>query len=626
MAQNNLLGQIILGYEVKEEIHSGAFGTVYKVIKTNASGQYIRALKHIVIPTQKQYNSVLNSMGGDVSKTNDYFAERLKDIVAEINILNELSEKDAQHIVRYYENDIKVTNSPLRYDIFILMEYLTPLDDYILNNDFTVRDVINLGLNVLEGLRSCHNSGIIHRDIKDDNIFVSSRGEYKIGDFGVSKVLKDSSRAESLKGTPVFLAPEVYQNKGSYTKSVDLYSLGIVLYRMLNYNRNPFLPHYPNQYDPQDEEIAFEKRMNGEIPELPSLGGTPIGNIVIKSISDSTTRFQTADEFFMELKNALDNTSKDILDQKVNFNIISNNTLSDKVSSEAHKNNDATLRESISDISETNEPINETHNSNKKDLFETKSEASPDVREREDKQSETSSVEDRIVNPTPIINDELEETTVLDKGVTNKFIFVIPILIFIIGLFAYFIIIPNIYGKTISFIDWLFSDSQTIINTLRDADTVLPQVHGIIAIGIFWWLWIASFIVSLFFVGRQLNSSPQINSINANMKKNDPYIFIQDISESIKLIKLRRSGTELDNFIYSLKRLEDRLSLESDFGYGDNHVINCENKIAERLQALKNSVSNIEKGNFIENISKLNNIVTEINSMLLQRVNLKKKQ
>ena len=209
---------------------------------------------------------------------------------------------------------------------------------------------------------------------------------------------------------------------------------------------------------------------------------------------------------------------------------------------------------------------------------------------------------------------------------TNKFIFVIPILIFIIGLFAYFIIIPNIYGKTISFIDWLFSDSQTIINTLRDADTVLPQVHGIIAIGIFWWLWIASFIVSLFFVGRQLNSSPQINSINANMKKNDPYIFIQDISESIKLIKLRRSGTELDNFIYSLKRLEDRLSLESDFGYGDNHVINCENKIAERLQALKNSVSNIEKGNFIENISKLNNIVTEINSMLLQRVNLKKKQ
>ena len=253
MAQNNLLGQIILGYEVKEEIHSGAFGTVYKVIKTNASGQYIRALKHIVIPTQKQYNSVLNSMGGDVSKTNDYFAERLKDIVAEINILNELSEKDAQHIVRYYENDITVTNSPLRYDIFILMEYLTPLDDYILNNDFTVRDVINLGLNVLEGLRSCHNSGIIHRDIKDDNIFVSSRGEYKIGDFGVSKVLKDSSRAESLKGTPVFLAPEVYQNKGSYTKSVDLYSLGIVLYRMLNYNRNPFLPHYPNQYDPQDE-------------------------------------------------------------------------------------------------------------------------------------------------------------------------------------------------------------------------------------------------------------------------------------------------------------------------------------------------------------------------------------
>lgn len=83
------------------------------------------------------------------------------------------------------------------------------------------------------------------------NIFVSDKGEYKIGDFGVSKVLKDSSKAESLKGTPNFLAPEVYLGKEGYTKSVDLYSLGIVLYRLLNYSRNPFLPRFPEQYLPR---------------------------------------------------------------------------------------------------------------------------------------------------------------------------------------------------------------------------------------------------------------------------------------------------------------------------------------------------------------------------------------
>lgn len=200
-------------YTVGEKLGSGAFGTVYKVIKTNVSGQYIRALKHITIPTEKQYNSVLNSMGGDVSKADSYFAQMLNSIVSEIQILNSLSERGTQHIVRYYENDIIATASPKRYDIFILMEYLTPLEDYIQSHNFLVRDVVKLGLDVLDGLQSCHDNGVIHRDIKDDNIFVSNKGEYKIGDFGVSKILKDSSKAESLKGTPNFLAPEVYLGK-----------------------------------------------------------------------------------------------------------------------------------------------------------------------------------------------------------------------------------------------------------------------------------------------------------------------------------------------------------------------------------------------------------------------------
>lgn len=56
-----------------------------------------------------------------------------------------------------------------------------------------------LAFDILDGLKSCHENGVIHRDIKDDNIFVSENGGYKIGDFGVSKVLKDSTRAESLK-------------------------------------------------------------------------------------------------------------------------------------------------------------------------------------------------------------------------------------------------------------------------------------------------------------------------------------------------------------------------------------------------------------------------------------------
>lgn len=317
MAQTNLVGKTILGYKVTEKINAGSFGTVYKAVKENASGQYIRALKHITIPTQKQYNSVLNSMGGDINKTNDYFASMLDSIVSEIHILDELSERSSSNIVRYYENDIVVTENPRRYDIYILMEYLTPLDEYIEEHPFAVKDVIAMGTGVLQGLQLCHSNHIIHRDIKDDNIFVSARGQYKIGDFGVSKVLKGSSRAESLKGTPGFLAPEVYLGKGSYTQSVDLYSLGMVLYKLLNCGREPFLPHFPEPYSAEDEDIAFERRMSGQIPDLPSLGGKALGQVIVKALSDSETRFQTAEEFLFALTQAAAQTPSEELEKSV---------------------------------------------------------------------------------------------------------------------------------------------------------------------------------------------------------------------------------------------------------------------------------------------------------------------
>lgn len=320
MAQKNLLGQNIFGYNVTELLGEGAFGTVYKIEKTNASGKYIRALKHITIPNDRQYSDVLNSMGGNVSKADDYFAEMLKGIVSEIQILNDLSEKGIPHIVRYYENEIVTTESPRQYDIYIMMEYLEPLEDFVTRNEFTVHNVVRLGIDILGGLSACHENGVIHRDIKDDNIFVSAKGEYKIGDFGVSKILKNSSKAESLKGTPNFLAPEVYLGKESYTKSVDLYSLGIVLYRLLNYNRNPFLPKFPEQFYANDEDAAFEKRMNGETPDLPSLGGKYIGDVIVKAISNRDSRFQSAEEFMYALEEAAQNTSEDVLSAIVKYN------------------------------------------------------------------------------------------------------------------------------------------------------------------------------------------------------------------------------------------------------------------------------------------------------------------
>ena len=299
-----MLGKEILGYHVDEKIGSGGYGIVYKVSKTNVTGTYVRALKHIEFPTKKQYAAILNSMGGNSVKADDYFANILSNIIGEIKIFSVLSESGNPNIVRYYENDVVESISPKKYDIYILMEYLTPLPDYLDNNSLTFNDVIKLGKDILNALITCNKRNIIHRDIKDANIFVSADGTYKIGDFGVSKSLKDQSRAASIKGTPNFIAPEVYLGKENYDRTVDLYSLGIVLYRLLNNLRNPFLPAFPNAYTGEDEDAAFEARMAGKIPELPNMAKNELGEAVLKAIKPRNERYNTPEEFLEALEEA----------------------------------------------------------------------------------------------------------------------------------------------------------------------------------------------------------------------------------------------------------------------------------------------------------------------------------
>jgi len=499
-----------------------------------------------------------------------------------------------------------------------------------------VRDVVRLGLDVLYGLQSCHNNGVIHRDIKDDNIFVTEKGEYKIGDFGVSKVLKDSSKAESLKGTPNFLAPEVYLGKESYTKSVDLYSLGIVLYRLLNYSRNPFLPRFPEQYFSQDEDAAFEERMRGMVPELPSLGGEAIGRVIVKAISGSSERFQTADEFINALELAIDNTPSDVFNEKISFGAF---PFSEHSEEPKAKQYGSTIGETAPQSVHEENIEDERNNSLNKHLFESIGEVpSTDVPEMEPVvRTEVNTGQTNLGNNTPpktsgrVVNvvppdiNEPDEPAALDKKVMNKFVFFIPVIILLIGVAAYFIVIPNIYGKVVSFVDWLFTDPENIISTLRDPNAVLPKVNSIIGIRIFWWVWLAGLISSLFFVGKQLQAKPEPNAASAILTKKEPYLMIQDVTDALKQLKTRRSSHQLDSLIYSVKKLEEKLSVESDFGYGKSAVINCENNIARQIQFLLDTVPCIENGDFEENLKAMNTAVMNINSLLRRRIELKKR-
>lgn len=538
MDLTNLIGENILGYSVSEKLGSGALETVYKVTKQNASDQDVRALKHISIPTEKLDHCVLNSVGADVSKADSYISQIFNNMVSEIRILCDLSAKDEQHIVRYYANDILVTDTPKQYDIFVLMEHIKPLDDYIQNVNLSVRDVIKLGLDVLYGLRSCHDHGVIHRDMKDSSIFVSDKGEYKLGGFGVSKVLKDSFGTETLTGTPNFLAPEVYHGKESYTKSADLYGLGMVLYRLLNYGRNPFLPRFPEPYFAQDGERAFEKRMRGSTPALPSLGGEEIGRVVVKAISDSSERFQTADEFIKTLESAMHRTS-------------------------AEKLNESTIFCTVSLMYTQTEP-------GQKQYISTRCESVPQA------VPEEHSTDKRISS----VNSQAPER------------------------------VAEVLSKDVSHIEPVVQTEQKTEEKMK-ADTASPKTGGRFA--------------SFFFAGKKHRSKSETNAVTAILTKKEPYRMIQDVNGALKQLKARTSSKQLNSLVYAAKCLEEKLSVESNFGDGKGEVINCENDIAGQLQFLVDTVHVVENGDFEENLKAMHTAIMNINSLLRRRIELKKR-
>ena len=88
------------------------------------------------------------------------------------------------------------------------------------------------------GLKSLHDKKILHRDLKSANIFLTANKTIKIGDFGISKVL-DNTSAKTFVGTPYYLSPEVCENRPYDFKS-DLWSLGCILYEMCTLNVNDF--------------------------------------------------------------------------------------------------------------------------------------------------------------------------------------------------------------------------------------------------------------------------------------------------------------------------------------------------------------------------------------------------
>ena len=297
-------------WHIVRELGEGSFGKVFEIERRDFGGTYKAALKAITIPqSQSEVKDILAS-GMDEQSVTSYFRGFVEEMIAEFVLMSKL--KGHSNIVSYEDHDVIQHAEGIGWDIFIRMELLTPLLDYTRKSDLSRSDVIKLGIDICKALEVCRKNNIIHRDIKPQNIFISDLGDFKLGDFGIARTVEKTMGGLSKKGTYHYMAPEVFKSE-PYGASVDIYSLGIVLYRFMNNNRLPFFPPFPSPIKFSDSDAALACRMKGETIPAPANADDALSQVILKACAYSPKdRYLSPSDMRRDLEALLDGRSIDV--------------------------------------------------------------------------------------------------------------------------------------------------------------------------------------------------------------------------------------------------------------------------------------------------------------------------
>ena len=280
-------------WRIKRFIGAGSYGRVFEIERRDEFDTvYTGALKAVTIPSSQGELDEILADGMDMNGASTYFRDYVKELNREIALMSKL--KGHSNIVSYEDHKMFPHEDGVGWDILIRMELLTPITSYLKqNHTFTRREVIQLGMDLCKALEICQRYNIIHRDIKPANIFISETEDFKLGDFGVARIASASTGASTRAGTVNYMAPEVFKGE-KYTSNVDIYSLGLVMYQLLNANRMPLYPPYPQPITPSSRERAQAQRLSGAALPPPANAEGRLAEIVLKACApDPAQRYDS---------------------------------------------------------------------------------------------------------------------------------------------------------------------------------------------------------------------------------------------------------------------------------------------------------------------------------------------
>ena len=265
-----MIGKTISHYKILEKLGEGGMGVVYRAQDTKLDR--IVALKflppHLTSEPQEKERFIHEAKAASaLSHTN-------------ITTIHEIDEFEGQ--------------------MFIVMEYCEgkTLKQIIDKETLSIKKVLDVGIQICEGLTAAHKKEIVHRDIKSDNIMVTKEGQVKITDFGLAK-LKGATKltkTRSTLGTAAYMSPEQASSEEVDSRS-DIFSFGVVLYEMIT-SHLPFKGEHQAAiiYSVINETPEPLTRYKANVPD-------GLQRIVAKALEkDREERYQHIDDLLADLR------------------------------------------------------------------------------------------------------------------------------------------------------------------------------------------------------------------------------------------------------------------------------------------------------------------------------------
>ena len=292
-------GKIFGDWTLHEMIGKGSNGktAVFCVTRNNKTYKDSGAMKVINITEQR---------GKRESLSKEYLQEYDKQCEAlcieaenELNLMHLLG--NSANIVNYHDHRFEEWEDEYSFgiDLLIRMDLLNSLEQLKRRRTLREEEIIKIGIDISKALICCHDKGVIHRDIKPDNIFYTEY-DYMLGDFGISKMTEGLTTAETHIGTAAYAAPE--QSFSNYDYRVDIYSLGLTMYELANGNKLPFAH---SMFVRPDE---MQLRLNGKPLPKPENASDELAKIILKACAyKPEDRYQKAEELKAALERLLKN-------------------------------------------------------------------------------------------------------------------------------------------------------------------------------------------------------------------------------------------------------------------------------------------------------------------------------